>query len=451
MRNREISFTKSFRFKIIVYSLVSLFLTVLTEGIIAFLLKQLGLFSRYLNDGSIANISDTANGTTEARNSLNSNMSGNVNNNMNSSIDNSLNSGRNSNSLGGGSLNGPPDMGSPFNSIMGGYKVYILVIVALIAGVILFIIYFLLLSQRIYVSLAKIAAGVENMASGDLNTRIQIDGEDEFAVIGEKLNNMALDISMLMENERRNERVKNNLITNVAHDLRTPLTSVIGYLDLLVKNPDLETETKKKYMEIAYDKSKRLQKLIEDLFSYTKVSQGEVEPNLAPLDVVKFMEQMIDEFYPAFQEAGLEYEFLTNHSFIEIMADGDLLARAFSNLIGNAVKYGRDGKNIRVHMNSNKEEVTISVINYGKVIPEKDLEYIFERFYRVEGSRSEQTGGTGLGLAIAKRIIVMHGGTIKASSGMDGTVFEVVLKIITQKGEAYEEKGTSMVGSFDAL
>ena len=113
-----------------------------------------------------------------------------------------------------------------------------------------------------------------------------------------------------------------------------------------------------------------------------------------------------------------------------IMAEGDLLARAFSNLIGNAVKYGKDGKNIRIRINRIGENATISVVNYGKVIPEKELEYIFDRFYRVEGSRSEETGGSGLGLAIAKRIVIMHGGTIKARSGMEGTVFEVTLKVI---------------------
>lgn len=395
MRSREISFTQSFRFKIIMYSLASLFLTAVTEAVGIFILYQMGVFTRFLRKDSM-------------------NMKGFA-----------------------------PDIN--YNAFESGVRVpergffgldvslpdlMAFVCVAFLVGVALFVVYFLILSQRLYVSLAKIAAGIETMSSGDLNTRVRIEGEDEFALIGEKLNCMALDISMLMESERRNERIKNNLITNVAHDLRTPLTSVIGYLDLLVKNPELEKDTREKYVEIAYDKSVRLKKLIEDLFSYTKVSQGEVEPKLAPLDVVKLMEQMIDEFYPFFQDAGLEYEFQTCQSSMMVMADGDLLARAFSNLIGNAVKYGKDGKNIRIRINRTGENVTISVINYGKVIPEKDLEYIFDRFYRVEGSRSEETGGSGLGLAIAKRIVVMHGGSIKARSGMEGTVFEVTLKVM---------------------
>lgn len=420
MRSKEISFTKSFRFKIIMHTFASLFLTVLTEGIGIFVLYQLGAFSRYIRKDSLDNARSFSY-------------------NMNSIADNA------------NSSFGPPPKDDFMGMGIALPDLLIFLCICFLVGVVLFVIFFLILSQRLYVSLAKIATGIENIAAGDLNTRVQIDGEDEFALIGEKLNSMALDISLIMENERRNERIKNNLITNVAHDLRTPLTSVIGYLDLLVKNPDLEKETKDHYMEIAYDKSLRLQKLIEDLFSYTKVSQGEVEPNLEPLDVVKLMEQMIDEFYPAFQDAGLEYEFSTSNSSIMIMADGDLLARAFSNLISNAVKYGRDGKNIRVRINRNEEYVSIAVINYGKVIPKRDLDYIFERFYRVENSRSEKTGGTGLGLAIAKRIIMMHDGTIKADSGMEGTTFEVILNVMEQKGEAYEKEDTNMVSSSNAV
>lgn len=426
MKNREISFVKSFQFKIIMYSLFSLLLTALTEGIGVFILYQLGVFSRYLRKDSLTNErnfignpnADTPMEASEfARNNF-------YNNDLNTN-------GFDAEGLAMDRLGGPPE------SSLWGFGIdvpdlIVFIIIAFIVGIILFVGYFLLLSRRIPASLAKIATGIENVAAGDMNTRVQIDGEDEFALIGEKLNKMVADISILMENERRNEKIKNNLITNVAHDLRTPLTSVIGYLELIVKNPNLEENVKGKYIEIAYDKSLRLQKLIEDLFSYTKVSQGEVEPNLEPLNVVTLMEQMIDEFYPLFQESNLEYEFVTNQNTIIVMADGDMLARAFSNLLGNAAKYGKDGKNIRVHIHCDGENVDISVINYGKVIPEKDLEYIFDRFYRVEGSRSETTGGSGLGLAIAKRIIVMHDGEIKATSSLEGTIFEVILKVVNQ-------------------
>ena len=421
MKNREISFTKRVRFQIILYSLVSLLLTILSEGILAFVFKQLGIFGEYLQ----MDFSFHIGGKNElAESSLNNSWSIAPNQELKSNFQ-----GRSNNLIGNGEYWSEPFLAESFFEI-GPERVHfwIFLSITLFVGIVFFIIYFLLFSRRMAVSLEKISAGVEHMAAGDLSARVEIDGNDEFAFLASRLNAMAEDISFLIENERKSERMKNNLITNVAHDLRTPLTSIIGYLDLLVKNPDLEELTKEKYMKIAYDKALRLQKLIEDLFSYTKVSQGEVEPELMPLNIVTFMEQMVDEFYPSFQEASLQYEFITNDSNIMIMADGDLLARAFSNLIGNAVKYGRDGKNIRIHIHKQEENVSICIVNYGKVIPEKDLEYIFDRFYRVESSRSEKTGGTGLGLAIAKRIIVMHGGTITADSGMEGTTFEVKLK-----------------------
>jgi signal transduction histidine kinase len=230
-----------------------------------------------------------------------------------------------------------------------------------------------------------------------------------------------------MENERRSEYAKNELITSVAHDLRTPLTSIIGYLDL-VSSRDLTQDSQMKYIGIAYNKSKRLEKLIEDLFTYTKFNFGEVKANYTQVDIVKLLNQLVDEFYPSFSECRLEYEFTTTNSSAVIKADGDLLARAFANLISNAIKYGKDGKKILIDLSKEESGVVITIINFGEIIPKEDLERIFQRFYRVESSRSSETGGSGLGLAIAQSIIEMHGGSISAKSEVDGTVFIVILK-----------------------
>ena len=237
------------------------------------------------------------------------------------------------------------------------------------------------------------------------------------------------------------EDVKNELITSVAHDLRTPLTSIIGYLYLALTKEELEEEKKKRYIEIAYDKSKRLEKLLEDLFRYTKYSTDEVRIQNQPIDFVKFMEQMMEEFYPNFQDAGLMYEFHTEIDKAYIMADGELLARAVGNLVSNAIKYGKDGKIIKVYIKQCANYVSLSILNYGPLIPQENLAHIFERFYRVENSRSEQTGGSGLGLAIAKQIVTLHNGEIDVKSDYDGTVFEVRLKLSQNSGEnSYEDK-----------
>lgn len=305
----------------------------------------------------------------------------------------------------------------------------IITIGTIAACIILFITYFLLLTKKFIYYIKEISEGINQISLGNFDNRIIIRNEDEFALLADKLNQMAVDIKEIMENERRIEYSKNELITSVAHDLRTPLTSIIGYLDL-VSSKELNQEMQRKYVGIAYNKSKRLEKLIEDLFTYTKFNFGEVKASYTEVDMAKLLNQLVDEFYPSFSECQLEYEFVTNCPVAVILADGNLLARAFANLISNAIKYGREGKKVRIQLDKDESGVNITFTNYGEIIPKEDLERIFQRFYRVESSRSSETGGSGLGLAIAQSIINMHGGTITAQSDSEGTVLTVELKSI---------------------
>lgn len=301
-------------------------------------------------------------------------------------------------------------------------------IVNISVGLALFIIYFLLLTRKFIVYIRELSKGIKEISLGNFDNRIVINNKDEFALIADDLNKMADDISRVMENDRRSEEAKNELITSVAHDLRTPLTSIIGYLDL-VSTKQLSEEVGRSYIEIAYNKSKRMEKLIEDLFTYTKFNFGEVKAVYGEVDMIKLIGQLLDEFYPSFTEKNLTYQFNTSHSSAEILADGGLLARAFANLIGNAIKYGRVGERIEINLKKVADKVIITCTNFGEVIPDKDLDKIFTRFYRVESSRSSETGGSGLGLAIAHRIILLHGGVIYATSTESATIFTVELFI----------------------
>ena len=309
---------------------------------------------------------------------------------------------------------------------LSGASAAIITMMTIVAGIVLFITYFLLLTKKFITYIKEMIDGINQIAQGNFSNRIEINNEDEFALLADKLNQMADDIKGIMENERRSEYAKNELITSVAHDLRTPLTSIIGYLDL-VSSKELTQETQRKYIDIAYNKSKRLEKLIEDLFTYTKFNFGEVKANYNEVDMVKLLNQLVDEFYPSFAEYNLEYEFCPKSASAVIKADGDLLARAFANLISNAIKYGREGKNILIELFKKDTGVIITITNYGDIIPPEDLNRIFQRFYRVETSRSSETGGSGLGLAIAQSIITMHGGSIFARSDEQGTVFTIEL------------------------
>lgn len=296
-------------------------------------------------------------------------------------------------------------------------------------GIGIFSISFLMMHKSFLDYISRISAAMQNISEGDFNTVLEVRGDDEFSTMADNLNQMAQDLKELMEKEREAERTKNELITNVAHDLRTPLTSIIGYLELLSQKPDLPQEIRCKYIDIAFNKARRLEKLIEDLFGFTKLNYGKISMNVTQVDIVKLLEQLLEEFYPSFSEKNLYYELDTNVQSQKIMADADLIARLFDNLINNAIKYGAEGKKIIVKIRTDDEIVSISVVNYGYVIPEEELPLLFNKFYRVEQSRSTHTGGTGLGLAIAKNIVDMHGGTIDVKSDLDGTVFTVRLQV----------------------
>ena len=304
----------------------------------------------------------------------------------------------------------------------------VVILIYVVFGIGIFAVTFLLLQEKSMRYIGRISDAMQRISEGDLNITVDLEGDDEFSVMAASLNKMVGDLKDLMDKEREAERTKNELITNIAHDLRTPLTSIIGYLELLSKDGVIDQELQKKYIGIAYVKTKRLEKLIEDLFGFTKLNYGKISMNVSKVDVIKLLSQLLEEFYPSFMDKNLSYELQSNVPVQVVSADANLLARLFDNLINNAIKYGADGKRILVKVHGTEDLVSIQVVNYGYVIPEEELPLIFNKFYRVEQSRSTNTGGTGLGLAISKSIVDMHGGTIHVSSDLSGTVFTVKLK-----------------------
>ncbi len=302
--------------------------------------------------------------------------------------------------------------------------------ILLIFSILIFTAFFLLVSYDTILYLKEIIIGIERMKNGDMTVELQVEGEDELAIIANSINEMRLRIAGETMTKRIAEQTKDDLITNVAHDLRTPLTSIIGYLDLVKREDILTPEQKNKYIGIVYDKAKSLENLIEDLFDYTRYEKDKFKIECSEFDLNQFMIQIVDEFYPSLTEKQLVcvQDFCPQE--LMVCCDGELLARAIGNLINNAIKYGADGKQIEVYTKKKDNMASIQIVNYGRIIPKEDLENVFEKFFRVEGSRSLKTGGTGLGLAIAKNIIELHKGRIHADSGPGGTVFYVDLPLI---------------------
>ena len=289
--------------------------------------------------------------------------------------------------------------------------------------------------------LGNLSEAIQEVTNGDYNIEVSIEYDDELGLLAANINALAktladkeIEGAILKENERlafdaeRNaEKQKNDLITNVAHDLRTPLTTIVGYLELIKNNDQLDKEDIKKYSTVAYEKSKRLQSMMDDLFEFTSLDQANVKVHMTTINISELILQIVDEFYPTFQEHNLKPTLHVSQPNLLIHGDGQLLARVFDNLLSNAVKYGEDNNDIKIEVLNDEQTVTIKIMNYGNPIAKEDLPYIFDKFYRSDSSRSSSTGGTGLGLAIAKNIIHIHNGSILATSNKDKTTFVVSL------------------------
>lgn len=220
------------------------------------------------------------------------------------------------------------------------------------------------------------------------------------------------------------EQRKNDLIVYLAHDLKTPLTSVIGYLTLLKEEPELPPQLRCRYTGVALEKAERLEELINEFFDITRFSMTSIVLNLDRVNLSRMLEQVISEFDPILAERELRWA-AQIEEHVEILCDADKLERVFDNLIRNAVAYSYARTEISLVMQNRGEYVEIQVKNHGNTIPEEKLAHIFEQFFRLDASRSAATGGAGLGLAIAKEIVELHGGTITAVSGQESITFTV--------------------------
>jgi len=269
---------------------------------------------------------------------------------------------------------------------------------------------------------------IENSIDGLLNNSIEIKFPQDMSRIEVLLKNirkMIIDnIKMAKETEDR----KNNLVMYLAHDLKTPLTSIIGYISLLAEADQMPIEQRAKYTKITLDKAYRLEELINEFFEIASYNAKSTLLENNKINLIIMLEQLIDEFYPIFMEKGITCELIASQE-IKIIADSDKLARLFDNLLKNAVNYSYNNTNIRIEIIKQENFITITFENTGDEIPIEKISHIFEKFYRVDVSRGTKYGGAGLGLAIAKNIVELHNGTIDVKSCDQETIFTVKLPI----------------------
>ncbi|MDD6011890.1 MAG: HAMP domain-containing sensor histidine kinase [Oscillospiraceae bacterium] len=245
-----------------------------------------------------------------------------------------------------------------------------------------------------------------------------------------KLRDIKLGILSERQLAAESENRKNDLVMYLAHDLKTPLTSVIGYLTLLQECPELPIEQRAKFTDIALNKAYRLEQLITEFFEITRFNINKVTLEKNRIDLGMMLQQITEEFYPMLSDKGLTVE-IDLIERILMFADADKIARVFDNLLKNAVNYSYENTVIRIGARIRGSKVIIKFRNRCDEIPEEKLKRLFDKFYRIDASRGSETGGSGLGLAIAKQIIELHGGTISAKSTTDYTDFTVILPFIS--------------------
>lgn len=253
----------------------------------------------------------------------------------------------------------------------------------------------------------------------------------EMVEVEKKLNHFKTEAIKNERLARENEQKKNELIVYLAHDIKTPLTSMIGYLSLLSEIKDMPQEQRNRYIGIALDKSYRLEYLINELFDVARFNSEKIVLEKEEINLNLMLEQIADDFYPTLKEMNKKINFTSDEKTI-LYADPDKLSRVFNNLIKNAVNYSKENTDIDISILNKENQATVKITNKGKQIPKEKLDKIFEKFYRLDSSRTSKTGGSGLGLAIAKEIVELHGGRIYAESDMKETTFSVILPIIEQ-------------------
>ncbi|SDG62799.1 two-component system, OmpR family, sensor histidine kinase VanS [Desulfosporosinus hippei DSM 8344] len=299
-------------------------------------------------------------------------------------------------------------------------------------GMILFVVIliFLVIFFRFFISwltkyFDEISVGMDRLAE-ESNDEITLSSELDF--MENKLNQLKYNLEKQKKAALDAEQRKNDLVVYLAHDIKTPLTSVIGYLSLLDEAPDMPPEQKAKYVCITLEKAYRLEQLINEFFEITRFNLQAIVLNKEKINLLFMLQQMTDEFYPMLTPQDKQVSINVPEG-LTLWGDADKLARVFNNILKNAIAYSYENNVIDISTKQQDKNMVITFTNQGNPIPREKLKTIFEKFYRLDSARSTNTGGAGLGLAIAQEIVKAHEGTILVESSLENTTFTVKLPL----------------------
>lgn len=293
----------------------------------------------------------------------------------------------------------------------------------MVAIVFVFFVLFRLFLNGFIQYFTLIYQGINALLNDD---EIEIHLPSEMSTIERKLNTVKQTLKQRTTDVQLAEQRKNDLVMYLAHDIRTPLTSVIGYLSLLEEAPDMPAEQKAKYVHITLEKAYRLEKMINEFFEITRYNLQQIQLVKEKIDLYYMLVQLSDELLPTLSANG-NSAILHADENLTVYGDPDRLARVFNNVLKNAAAYSYPNTEIIISAEEKEKSIVISFQNKGKNIPQQTISAIFEKFYRLDEARTSDKGGAGLGLAIAKEIITLHGGTITANSENETIVFLITL------------------------
>lgn len=300
----------------------------------------------------------------------------------------------------------------------------------------LIVLYWRLIRRYHQMQLRHVILELHYIADGHFDHRIPFAVKTDLQRVIDSINSLVDSTVNSINEEKAIEQSKDELITNVSHDIRTPLTSIIGYLGLL-KSGNVSQEDQQKYINIAFTKAEQMKSLANDLLEYTTLKSNNTKLNLVSLPIYSMLEQVEAGFELEAEKKGITFEIASRPKDLTIKADPEKLVRVYNNLINNAFKYGTGATKIKLIANLiNKQTVELRVENNGAKIPKASLKKIFERFYRVETSRNTKTGGTGLGLSITKSVVDLHRGTIRCVSDDNWTSFIIRLPLDPEKAKS---------------
>lgn len=296
---------------------------------------------------------------------------------------------------------------------------------------VMFIITFLVLTRRIVRDLITLEQGLQIISEGNLHYRVPVVRQDELGRVALNINRMTERLEQQIVKEREVEKSKMEMITGISHDLRTPLTSIIGYIELLRTDSYQDKDEYTRFVQNTYNKAIHLKKLLDDLFEYTRLTSVDTRLILRKINLFQLLDQLLFEFEPIAQENGVYIVKEIGDTPVFTSVDSDKMARAIDNLLMNALKYSLKPGAIYIRMKTTPEQITIEVENKGTPLTQDQKEKLFDRFYKVDHSRSSEgiQTGAGLGLSIARNIAELHQGTLTLNHTNNTFIFQLNLPV----------------------